>query len=145
MGLHMGLENPSHRKSFDPLHDLGKPLIHFDFAKYAASYKFPLQTTGKRINDAIASTGALTNNQIRLKSGDIFDATTFPDAGVVLINNEYFSYSGYYKDGNDISILNNVTRNIAGTQAAHSAFDLVVLVAGAYQVIHENDIKDIGK
>lgn len=142
MGLHMGLENPSHRKSFDPLHDLGKPLIHFDFTKYAASYKFPLKTTGKRINDAIASTGALTSNEIRLKAGDVFDATTFPDAGVVLIDNEYFSYSGYDRDGNDISKLLNVTRNIAGTQAAHNAFVVVVLVAGAYQILHNPDYND---
>ena len=136
MGLHMGLENPSHRKSFDPLHDLGKPLIHFDFSKYALSYKFPLRTTGKRINDAIASTGALTGNNIRLKAGDTFDTGTFPDAGVVQINDEYFSYAGYDNDGSEISILHNVTRNIAGTQAAHNAFDFVTLVAGAYQILH---------
>ena len=136
MGLHMGLENPSHRKSFDPLHDLGKPLIHFDFSKYARSYKFPLRTTGQRINDAIASTGALTGNNIRLKAGDVFSTSTFPDAGVVQINDEYFSYAGYTKEGGEISILHNVTRNIAGTQAAHNAFDLVTLVAGAYQVVH---------
>ena len=110
--------------------------MHFDFSKYARSYKFPLRTTGQRINDAIASTGALTGNNIRLKAGDVFSTTTFPDAGVVQINDEYFSYAGYDKDGSDISILNNVTRNIAGTQAAHNAFDTVTLVAGAYQVVH---------
>ena len=77
MGLHMGLENPSHRKSFDPLHDLGAPLIHFDFSKVDHA-KFPAKTTGARINDPIASTGAVTANEIRLKSGDFFSTNSFP-------------------------------------------------------------------
>tara|TARA_Y100001937_G_scaffold127354_1_gene199403 strand:- start:6740 stop:7963 length:1224 start_codon:yes stop_codon:yes gene_type:complete len=134
MGLHMGLENPSHRKSFDPLHDLGAPLIHFDFSKVDHA-KFPAKTTGARINDPIASTGAVTANEIRLKSGDFFSTNSFPDAGVVLINSEYFSFSGYDSSGTDISKLLNVTRNVAGTQAAHNAFDDIVLVAGEYQLI----------
>lgn len=134
MGLHMGLENPSHRKSFDPLHDLGAPLIHFDFSKVDHA-RFPVKTTGARINDSIASTGAVTANEIRLKSGDFFSTNSFPDAGIVLINNEYFSFSGYANSGTDINKLLNVTRNVAGTQGAHSANDDIVLVAGEYQNI----------
>ena len=133
MGLHMGLESP-HRKSFDPLHDLGAPLIHFDFSKSARTSKFPAATTNQRINDTLASTGAIT--QIRIKSGDAFSTASFPDAGVVLIDDEYFSYSGYTSVGSDVTILSNVTRNIAGTQASHNASVGITLVAGEYQVIH---------
>ena len=133
MGLHMGLESP-HRKSFDPLHDLGAPLIHFDFSKVARTSKFPATTVNQRINDTLASTGAIT--QIRIKSGDAFSTATFPDAGIVLIDDEYFSFSGYVNSGSDITILSNTTRNIAGTQAAHSANASITLVAGEYQVIH---------
>ena len=88
MGLHMGLESP-HRKSFDPLHDLGAPLIHFDFSKVARTSKFPATTVNQRINDTLASTGAIT--QIRIKSGDAFSTATFPDAGIVLIDDEYLN------------------------------------------------------
>ena len=134
MGLHMGLENVSHRKSFDPLHDLGAPLIHFDFSKIDHS-RFPVKNQGVRINDPIASTGALGANRIRIRSGDFFSTTTFPDAGVVLINSEYFSYSGYIESSGEINILENVVRNVAGTQSAHSADDTMVLIAGQYSVL----------
>ena len=125
-----------HGKSFDPLHDLGAPLVHFDFTKVARTYRFPAFNTPKRTNDAIASSGALTNNQIRLKSGDVFSTSTFPDAGVILIDNEYFSFSGYSAIGSDIRSLDNVTRNIAGSIDSHSAFADINLVAGEYQVVH---------
>ena len=132
MGLHMGLENP-HRKSFDPLHDLGAPLVHFDFSKVARTSKFPFKNTAQRTNDVIASSGALINNAIRIKTGDAFSTTTFPDAGVVLIDNEYFSFSGYENlSGTDITQLNNVTRNIAGSISAHNAGVSINLVAGDY-------------
>ena len=125
-----------HGKSFDPLHDLGAPLIHFDFTKVARTYRFPLYNAPQRTNDAIASSGALTNNQIRLKSGDVFSTSTFPDAGVILIDNEYFSFSGYSAVGSDIRSLDNVTRNIAGSIDSHNAFSNINLVAGEYQVVH---------
>ena len=134
MGLHMGLENVSHRKSFDPLHDLGAPLIHFNFSKIDHS-RFPVKNLGVRINDAIASSGALADNRIRIRSGDFFSTTTFPDAGVVLINSEFFSYSGYIESSGEINILKNVVRNVAGTQSAHSADDTMVLIAGQYSVL----------
>jgi len=133
MGLTMGMENPMHGKSFDPLHDLGAPLIHFDFTKVARTYRFPLKNTAQRTNDTIASSGALTNNAIRIKTGDAFSTTTFPDAGVVLIDNEYFSFSGYTNlSGTDITQLNNVTRNIAGSIDSHSSGSSINLVAGDY-------------
>ena len=122
-----------HGKSFDPLHDLGAPLIHFDFTKVARTYRFPLYNAPQRTNDNIASSGALTNNAIRIKTGDAFSTTTFPDAGVVLINNEYFSFSGYtVVSGTDITQLDNVTRNIAGSIDSHSAGTGINLVAGDY-------------
>ena len=122
-----------HGKSFDPLHDLGAPLIHFDFTKVARTYRFPLYNAPQRTNDNIASSGALTNNAIRIKTGDAFSTTTFPDAGVVLIDNEYFSFSGYtVVSGTDITQLNNVTRNIAGSIDSHSAGTGINLVAGDY-------------
>ena len=139
MGLHMGLENP-HRKSFDPLHDLGAPLIHFDFSKVARTSKFPATTTNQRINDNLASTGAIT--QIRIKSGDAFSTATFPDAGIVLIDDEYFSFSGYINSGSDITTLSNTTRNIAGTQAAHSANASITLVAGEYTSVVGSELRD---
>ena len=124
-----------HGKSFDPLHDLGAPLIHFDFTKVARTYRFPLKNTAQRTNDAIASSGALTNNAIRIKTGDAFSTTTFPDAGVVLIDSEYFSFSGYDYSGTDITQLNNVTRNIAGSIDSHSSGSSINLVAGDYAVL----------
>ena len=124
-----------HGKSFDPLHDLGAPLIHFDFTKVARTYRFPLKNTAQRTNDAIASSGALTNNAIRIKTGDAFSTTTFPDAGVVLIDSEYFSFSGYVYSGTDITQLNNVTRNIAGSIDSHSSGSSINLVAGDYAVL----------
>ena len=117
-----------HGKSFDPLHDLGAPLIHFDFTKVARTYRFPLKNTAQRTNDAIASSGALTNNAIRIKTGDAFSTTTFPDAGVVLIDSEYFSFSGYDYSGTVITQLNNVTRNIAGSIDSHSSGSSINLV-----------------
>ena len=134
MGLTMGMENPMHGKSFDPLHDLGAPLIHFDFSKVARTYRFPLKNTAQRTNDAFDNSSAIT--QIRLKSGDAFSTSTFPDAGVILIDNEYFSFSGYSATGSDITILDNVTRNIAGSIDTHSAGVNINLVAGEYQVVH---------
>ena len=135
MGLHMGLESP-HRKSFDPLHDLGAPLIHFDFSKAARTSQFPHKTDAGKILDNLASTGALFNNAIRLKTSYQFSTSTCPDAGIVLVNSEYFSYSGYSVSGSDVTTLNNVTRNIAGTQSAHSTDDAIDIVAGEYQAIH---------
>ena len=135
MGLHMGLENP-HRKSFDPLHDLGAPLIHFDFTKVARTSKFPIKTDAGKINDSIASTGATTGNNIRLLASHRFNTVSCPDAGVVLINNEYFSYSTYTSSSGEVTILHNVTRNIAGTQSAHSSEDTIQIVAGEYQTVH---------
>jgi hypothetical protein len=145
MGLTMGMENPMHGKSFDPLHDLGAPLIHFDFTKVARTYRFPLKNIAQRTNDAIASSGALTDNQIRLKSGDSFSTSTFPDAGVILIDNEYFSFSGYSATGSDITTLDNVTRNIAGSIDEHSAFSNINLVAGEYQLVHGTGTQGSGE
>ena len=141
MGLHMGLENP-HRKSFDPLHDLGAPLIHFDFSKVARTSKFPIKTDAGKINDNIASTGATVDNNIRLLSGHQFDIVSCPDAGVVLVNSEYFSFSGYTKSGSDVTVLNNVTRNIAGTQSAHSSEDTIQIVAGEYESVVGSELRD---
>jgi hypothetical protein len=145
MGLTMGMENPMHGKSFDPLHDLGAPLIHFDFTKVARTYRFPLKNIAQRTNDAIASSGAITNNQIRIKTGDAFSTTTFPDAGVILIDNEYFSFSGYSATDNDITILDNVTRNIAGSIDSHSAGSSINLVAGEYQLVHGTGTQGSGE
>ncbi len=145
MGLTMGMENPMHGKSFDPLHDLGAPLIHFDFTKVARTYRFPLKNIAQRTNDAIASSGAITNNQIRIKTGDAFSTTTFPDAGVILIDNEYFSFSGYSATGSDITTLDNVTRNIAGSIDEHSAFSNINLVAGEYQLVHGTGTQGSGE
>ena len=128
-----------HGKSFDPLHDLGTALVHFDFTKVARTYRFPLYNASKRTNDAIASSGALTANEIRLKPGDVFSTTTFPDAGVILIGSEYFSYSGYHYTGTDISKLKNVTRHISGSIDQHGAHSDINLVAGEYQLIHNPD------
>ena len=143
MGLHMGLENP-HRKSFDPLHDLGAPLIHFDFSKVARTSKFPIKTDAGKINDNIASTGATVDNNIRLLSGHRFNSVSCPDAGVVLINNEYFSYSLRSESGSDVTTLHNVTRNIAGTQSAHSSEDTIQIVAGEYTSVvgSESELRD---
>ncbi len=145
MGLTMGMENPMHGKSFDPLHDLGAPLIHFDFTKVARTYRFPLKNIAQRTNDAIASSGAITNNQVRIKTGDAFSTTTFPDAGVILIDNEYFSFSGYSATGSDITTLDNVTRNIAGSIDEHSAFSNINLVAGEYQLVHGTGTQGSGE
>ncbi len=134
-----------HGKSFDPLHDLGAPLIHFDFTKVARTYRFPLKNIAQRTNDAIASSGAITNNQIRIKTGDAFSTTTFPDAGVILIDNEYFSFSGYSATGSDITTLDNVTRNIAGSIDEHSAFSNINLVAGEYQLVHGTGTQGSGE
>jgi len=135
----MGVENPSHRKSFDPLHDIGDCIMHFDFTKHATSYQFTKATGVSRISGGIASSGALTNNQIRLASGYYFSIDTCPDAGVVKIDSEYFSYSGYDNSGNDVTYLNNVTRAInLSSEASHSDGSTIFLVAGAYQTAHQH-------
>ncbi len=135
----MGVENPSHRKSFDPLHDIGDCIMHFDFTKHATSYQFTKAAGTSRISGSIASSGAFPSNKMRLASGYYFLIDTCPDAGVVKIDNEYFSYSGYDSSGSDVTYLNNVTRAInASSEASHADGGTVYLVAGAYQWAHEH-------
>ena len=106
MGLHFGLENPSHRKSFHP-HDLGDCIIHYDFSQLKNN---PKTTAAGKINDNLASSGALSDDQIRLKSSYQFSTGSCPDAGIVKINDEYFAFSGYVNSGGDVTTLSGVTR-----------------------------------
>lgn len=136
MGLHMGLENPSHRKSFDPLHDLGEPLLHFDFSKVANTFRFPRKPdTQPTCNDTISDETSTAD--IRISSGTQPDAGLWPDAGVILIGSEYISYSGFRIVSGVTSILYNITRGVnLSTAAGFSAGDNIILIAGEYQNIH---------
>lgn len=132
MGLHFGLENPSHRKSFHP-HDLGDCIIHYDFSQLKNN---PKTTAAGKINDNLASSGALSDDQIRLKSSYQFSTGSCPDAGIVKINDEYFAFSGYVNSGGDVTTLSGVTRAQGGSSAeAHSAEDAINIIAGRYAVI----------
>lgn len=131
MGLHFGLENPSHRKSFHP-HDLGDCIVHYDFTQLKNN---PKTTAASRITDNLPSSGALTNNQIRLASPYLSTASC-PDRGVVKVNDEYFEFSGYSNTGTDVVVLLNVTRSIGGSSAeAHSSSDALNVIAGRYAAI----------
>ena len=128
----MGLENPSHRKSFHP-HDLEDCIVHYDFTQLK---NVPYTTSAGKLTDNLASSGALTNDAIRLKSSHQFDTSTCPDAGIVKVGNEYFSFSGYENSGSDVITLNNVTRAQGGSSAeAHSTDDVINIVAGRYAAI----------
>ena len=133
----LGLSIPKERPlefGFNPL-DIGDCLIHYDFTDFsipALKYLTRGVDTG-RLNDNIASSGALTNNQIRIQSGYYFSTSNFPDAGVVKVDNEYFAYRGYASTSGDITALTNVTRAISSSsEAAHSTGDNISLVAGQY-------------
>jgi len=136
MGLHMGLENPSHRKSFDPLHDLGEPLLHFDFSKVANTFRFPRKPdTSPTCNDTISDETSTVD--LRMASGTQPDAGLWPDAGVILVGSEYISYSGFRIASGTASILYNITRGVSSSTAAgFSAGDSITLIAGEYQNIH---------
>ena len=128
----MGLENPSHRKSFHP-HDLGDCIIHYDFSQLK---NVPFTSVAGKINDNLASSGALSNDQIRLKSSNYLSTSTCPDAGIVKINDEYFAFSGYVNSGSDVTTLTNVTRAQGGSSAeAHSAADTINIIAGQYAIL----------
>jgi len=132
----MGLENPSHRKSFDPLHDLGEPLLHFDFSKVANTFRFPRKPdTNPTCNDTISD--ETHTGDIRISSATQPDAGLWPDAGVILIGSEYISYSGFRLVSGKASILYNITRGVSSSTAAgFSAGDSIILIAGEYQNIH---------
>jgi len=135
LGLGIPYEQPL-EVGFSPL-DIGDLLIYYDFTVYVGgekNYVTKSDPSGKltaEINDSIPSSGAV--NFLRLKSGAQLETSLCPDAGIVKVNSEYFSYSGYTSSGSDVSILNNVTRAQAGSsEEAHSSGDALIVISGSY-------------
>ena len=135
LGLGIPYEQPL-EVGFSPL-DIGDLLIYYDFTSYVGTdknYVTKSDPQGKltaEINDNIPSSGAVSF--LRLKSGAQLETSLCPDAGIVKVNSEYFSYSGYTSSGSDVSILLNVTRARAGSsEEAHSSGDALVVISGSY-------------
>lgn len=127
MGIHMGMENVSHRKSFHP-HDFGDVLFHFDFSQIGDFWLYTPVSADTQ--DSYTDTGSVTS--IRLTGVLPKDIDT-PVSGIVKINNEYFSYSSVNTSGGFVDTLNGVTRAVAGSTAqAHTAGDVVTFLRGDF-------------
>lgn len=142
-GLHFGLENTAHYKSFQPS-DIDGLDLHFDFADVAKHWVedqfqyIKISFVSGTDLDAATTSGC----DLLVNSTKVFDPATTDNSlfdnivgkpGVLKVNDEYIAYDTITKLSTSILRITGLTRGMFGTTAADHANDDIInfLISGS--------------